>query len=251
MHMLITAVGRLPTIVHLPHTRAGGGLARARWPSPAPDRHLIESDAVHPHIQKALNLLGRLEAAQASPDLVDQIYADARTGEPAMFPHHGPGNVRPVPQTVSLGKGGGHVHCNNLTMPCILENNQINDEGNEIEPVSMDGAAASFNTLALLEYASLNWHMLDHDLNERRQGIPIGSITATTPTGGRALCHQPTSTHSKRRTVRRLLRLITWLHSCAPTRHIGMTSRSRTAMASRPCYLLQTRPRRSLRHCWM
>lgn len=111
-------------------------------PPPHPTDNLIESDVVHPHIQKVLNLPGHLEATWTSPDLVDQVHLNSRTGDPALFPHHGPGNVRPVPQAVNTAKGGGHVECNKLTMLYILENNQIDEEGNEIEPESMDGAAA-------------------------------------------------------------------------------------------------------------
>lgn len=62
-------------------------------------------------------------------------------------------------------KKGGLQAVAKLLLLCILENNQVDDKGNDIapNPDDIDGAACLFNTLAPLDYKSSNRCIMDRD----------------------------------------------------------------------------------------
>lgn len=51
-----------------------------------PSDDLLQFGDVHRRIQKAINLVGRLNITWSSADLVDQVHLELGTEEPALFP---------------------------------------------------------------------------------------------------------------------------------------------------------------------
>lgn len=215
---------------------------------------LLEFDEVHPHIQKALNLMGRLAATWKSPDLMDQVHVDLGTGEPASSPYHGPGNVQPVPRAFNMVKMGGFHAVAKLLLVCILENNQVDEEGKDIapNPDDINGASCLFNTLAPLDCKSSRRHTLDRNakmkfredleifLNWLENGDDSYNWKSALP---------PADIDSSWHNIAcllRLPRLNAWHDSCAPTSQSGMTSWSRITKASQHCSSTRAGPRRSL-----
>lgn len=68
-----------------------------------------------------------------------------------------------------MAKRGGVDDVNHIMLLCLLENNQVDESGVEIEPDNMDGVAALLNTLAPHGYWSNERDRMDRDMQYLRR----------------------------------------------------------------------------------
>lgn len=110
---------------------------------------IVESDLVHPQVQRLLNFEHRIRAAWVSPDLRDQIHFIDGTSTPASFPQHGPRNVRGVPLAFNLLKRTSLEEVALFTCVSLFEMNQ--EDGFQVD---VDGIAGLMIWFAAPDVAS-------------------------------------------------------------------------------------------------